>query len=73
MVDLALPNSGDDCRFIYFVAWCGPLVPQVVITSDSRSISQAFWGAEHAKDKGGGLEASTMQGTITHLETEIAR
>ena len=47
--------------------------PQVVITSHRRSISQAFWGAEQAKDNEGGLKASTMQGTITRLETENAR
>eukprot|EP00904_Undaria_pinnatifida_P002590 jgi/Undpi1/12331/HiC_scaffold_5.g02007.m1 len=44
----------------------------VVITSHSRSISQAFWGAEQAKDNEGGLETSTMQGTISRLETENA-
>ncbi|CAM9725360.1 unnamed protein product [Laminaria digitata] len=44
----------------------------VVIVSRSKSLSQAFWGAEQAKDNQGGLEASTMQGTITRLETENA-
>ncbi|CAM9424397.1 unnamed protein product, partial [Laminaria digitata] len=44
----------------------------VVITSDSRSISQAFWGAEQAKENDVGLDASTKLGTIARLENEIA-
>lgn len=60
---------------VVLVSWlcCDPRAPQVVITSDSRSISQAFWGAEQAKDDEGGVEASTMQETIIRLENEVSR
>lgn len=69
-----VPGSHDR-RFVFISVswWCDPLVPQVMITSHRRSISQAFWGAEQAKDNEGGVEASTMQGTITRLEADNAR
>ncbi|CAN0096267.1 unnamed protein product [Pylaiella littoralis] len=47
----------------------------VVVTSQARSMSQTFWGAEQAKDQeaGGSTEASTeMQKNLTRLEAENA-
>lgn len=49
--------------------------PQVMVTSHTRSMSQVFWGAEHAKDSDGGntRASAEMQENLTRLETENAR